>query len=167
MPIERFKKVLRERIARAAELTGGPFAPSGAGVAHHFGDVWRPIGGDPQFLFPAPFKQAATLTLYVSAERDGALTPRLYFNWGAGFSQDDSAGLAPARAALIRISFAGCPDLRRLRFDPLEGAAEFTFRWGADGQGEALAAEVEPELAALERARAPVLRTGACCWGYS
>jgi GT2 family glycosyltransferase len=158
MPIQRFKNVWRDRIARAAEFKGGPFEPSGAGVARRSGDLWRGVANDPQFLFPPPFKQVSALVLYVAAERDGALTPRLYFNWGAGFSQDDSAGFEPARAALIRLTFEDCPDLRRLRFDPLEGAAEFTFRWGADGEGEALAREVEPELSALEAARAPVLR---------
>jgi GT2 family glycosyltransferase len=158
MPIQRFKNVLRDRFARAAESRGGPFEASGAGVARRSGDVWRGTASDPQFLFPAPFKQVATLVLYVAAERDGALTPRVYFNWGGGFSQDDSVGLEPARAALIRLTFAGCPDLRRLRFDPLEGMGEFTFRWGADGDGDALARQVEMELAALEAARAPVLR---------
>jgi GT2 family glycosyltransferase len=158
MPIQRFKNVLRDRFARAGEFKGGPFEASGGGVARRSGDLWRGTAGDPQFLFPAPFKQIATLVLYAATERDGALTPRLYFNWGAGFAQDDSAGFAPARAALIRLTFEDCPDLRRLRFDPLEGSSEFTFRWGADGEGEALAREVEPELAALEAARAPVLR---------
>lgn len=158
MPIQRFKNVLRDRIARAAEFKGGPFEPSGAGVARRSADTWRATASDPQFLFPAPFKQVTTLALYVAAERDGALTPRLYFNWGTGFSQEDSVGFEPARAALINLSFEDCPDLRRLRFDPLEGMAEFTFRWGADGEGEALAREVEPELAALEALRAPILR---------
>jgi GT2 family glycosyltransferase len=158
MPIQRFKNVLRGRIARAAEFGGGPFGPVGAGVARRSGDVWRGTGGDPQFLFPAPFKQISTLVLYVTAERDGALTPRIYFNWGGGLSQDDSVGFEPVRAALISLTFEDCPDLRRLRFDPLESTAEFTFRWAADREGEALAREVEPELAALEARRAPILR---------
>ena len=157
MPIQRFKNVLRDRFARAAEFKGGPFEPTGFGVVRHSGDQWRATGGDPQFLFPAP-KQISSLVLYVAAERDGALTPRIYFNWGGGFSQDDSVGFAPARAALIRLSFEGCPDLRRLRFDPMEGVAEFSFRWAVDAEGEALARDVEPELAAFEAERAPILR---------
>src|SRR5947209_1788723 len=147
MPIQRFRNVLRARIARAAENRGGPFLPTGVGVARReTGDEWRALSNDPQFLFPTPPKEATSLVIYLSAERDGALTPRLYFNWGGGFSQADSFGCEPARAALIRLDVTGCPDLRRLRLDPLEGVAEFAFRWGLDGEGEALARAVEAEL---------------------
>ena len=158
MPIQRFKNVLRARIARAAEFKGGPFEPMGVGVARHAGDVYRAITNDPQFLFPTPPKEVSTLVLYLLGERDGALTPRVYFNWGGGFSQDDSDGCDGARAALIRLDLRGCRDLRRLRFDPLEAMAEFTFVWAVDAEGEALAREVEPELAAWEARRATVAR---------
>jgi GT2 family glycosyltransferase len=157
MPIQRFKRVLGARLARAAESKPGPFAPVGVHAARQSGDVWRTTAPDPQLLFPAPADIAA-LTLYLTAERDGALTPRLYFNWGGGFNDSDSLGLPAARAALIRLDFAACADLRRLRLDPHEGACDFTLRWGADAAGDALAREVEPELAALEARRAPILR---------
>ncbi len=153
MPIQRFKNVLRDRFARAAEFKGGPFEPTGFGVVRHSGDQWRATGGDPQFLFPAP-KQVSSLVLYVAAERDGALTPRIYFNWGGGFSQDDSVGFEPARAALIRLSFEGCPDLRRLRFDPHGGHGGVFVPLGGRRRRRGARAR--------RRARACGLRGGAC-----
>ncbi len=158
MPIQRFKNVLRARIARAAEFKGGPFEPTGVGLARHDGDVYRAMTSDPQFLFPTPPREVSTLVLYLLGERDGALTPRIYFNWGGGFSQDDSIGCESGRAALIRLDLRGCRDLRRLRFDPLEAMAEFTFRWAVNAEGEALAREVEPTLAAWEARRAATVR---------
>jgi len=157
MPIQRFKRVLRARLKRAAEFKANPFAPTAVNAARHTGDEWRPTAPDPQLLFPG-LAGAATLVIYLGGERDGALTPRLYFNWGGGFAESDSVGFDGARVALIRLHLAGCPDLRRLRLDPHEGMGDFVFRWGTDAEGEALAREVEPELAALEARRAPVLR---------
>ncbi|MDE3175658.1 MAG: glycosyltransferase family 2 protein [Pseudomonadota bacterium] len=145
-------------MTRAAEFKVGPFEPAGAGVAPLGGDAWRALSADPQFVFPAPPKGAKRLVLFLEAGRDGALTPRIYFSWGGGFSQDDSFGCEPARAALIRLDLDHCPDLRGLRLDPFEGAGEFTLRWGVDAEGEALARAVAPALAALEAKRAPVLR---------
>jgi GT2 family glycosyltransferase len=157
MPIQRFKRVLRARLTRAAELKPGPFGPTGVNATRHIGDDWRATAHDPQILFPAP-ADIASLVVYLTAERDGGLTPRIYFNWSGGFSESDSVGFEGVRAALIRLDFAGCPDLRRLRIDPHEGAADFTFRWATDAFGEALAREVEPELAAFGSRRAPILR---------
>jgi GT2 family glycosyltransferase len=158
MPIQRFKRVLHARLTRAAaELKAGPFGPAGVNAARHAGDEWRATAQDPQIVFPAPGDVAA-LVVYLKAERDGGLTPRVYFNWAGGFSEGDSVGFEGVRAALIRLDFARCGDLRRLRIDPHEGAADFTLRWGADAAGEALAREVEAELAAFEARRAPVLR---------
>ena len=158
MPIRRFKNALRARMSRAADLKIGPFAPSGVHLTRRYGDVWRATSSDPQLVFPAPPPEVATLVLYVRADNDRALTPRLYFDWGAGFFEDNSVGFAPTRAALIRVDLARCHDLRQLRLDPLEGLAEFAFQWAADADGEALAAAVAPELMALEARRAPTSR---------
>jgi hypothetical protein len=100
MPIRRFKNALRARISRAAEraadLRGGPFAPSGAHLVRREGDIWRATSNDPQFVFPPAPAEVGALTLYLRADHDRALTPRLYFDWGAGFWQDNSVGFGPA-----------------------------------------------------------------------
>ncbi len=157
MRIKRFRNALRARMLRAIEVKG-PFAPSGVNVTIRSGNVWRATMNDPQLIFPAPPPELSTLVLFARADNDRALTPRVYFDWGANFSQDESIGFGAARAALIRIVLDGCHDLQRLRFDPLEGVAEFEFRWAGDADGEALALAVAPEMAALAARRAPILR---------
>src|SRR4051794_4682596 len=99
MPIQQFKRVLRARLARAAELKPGPFGPSGVNAARQIGDEWRTTGSDPHILFPAPGDVAA-LVVFLKGERDGALTPRLVFNWSGGFSEHESVGFEGVRAAL-------------------------------------------------------------------
>lgn len=71
MPIQRFKNVLRARIARAAEFKGGPFEPTGVGLARHDGDVYRAMTSDPQFLFPTPPREVSTLSSTSSASATG------------------------------------------------------------------------------------------------
>ena len=106
---------------------------------------------------PPPPPDITTLVLFLAATgRD--VTPRLYLNWGGGFAQDESVGFDQARAALIRVRLGDFPDLREIRFDPFENMADVNFRWGVNGEGEALAAEVEPQLAEWEARRAAVVR---------
>ena len=154
-PIRSLQRVLRARWRRPPELR--PFEPRPSGAARLSGESWRATGGDPQLVFPAP-RDARSLTLYLAAPRDGGLVPRLYFDWGPGFHEPDSLGFAPIRAALIRVDFTDAAELRQVRLDPFEGHGDFVFRWGVDGQGEALARDVEPDLAALTAERAEVLR---------
>lgn len=158
MSIQRFKNVLRARMIRATEFKARPFAPTGVGVAPRGGNKWRAVNADPQFIFPTPPKGTKRLFVYLEAERDGVLTPRLYFNWDGGFSQENSFCCGSARAATIQLDFDHCHDLRRLRLDPCESASDFTFRWGVDAEGEALARAVEPALAAYAAQQALVVR---------
>ncbi len=152
---------------RAAEFKSGPFEPTGVDASSRGGDMWRATSGDPQFLFPAPPKGAKRLFIYLEAERDGVLTPRIYFSWGGGFSQEDSFGCGAARAALIRLDLDNCLDLRRLRLDPCECLTDFTFRWGLDAQGEALARAVEPALAVYAGLQAPIARADVCAADFA
>ncbi len=174
MAIRSFRQVLRSRVERAqrmvavadAPVVARPFAPAGVNLGRHSGHVWRATSDDPQILFPSPPPDLTTLVIFL-ADPDGTLSPRVYLNWGAGFAQDESIGFEQARAALIRIRLGDFPDLREIRLDPFENMADVTFRWGLNGEGEALADEVEPQLAEWEARRASVLRADIALADYA
>ena len=71
--------------------------------------------------------------------------PRLYFDWGRGFVQAESATLPSGRTLLLVLDPADCADLRALRFDPFEGEGEFELSFALGSAGETLAQRVEAD----------------------
>jgi GT2 family glycosyltransferase len=158
MALRRIKTFIGRRSKRAFQRLVTPFSPRPFHLVEENGFVWRTTGQDPQFVFPAPPRDAKLAFLFVG-ERDAALTPRLYLDWGDGFSEASSVHFGNVRAALIRFDCSNCPDLRSLRLDPHEGfSGSFVFRWGAGRKGEALAREAQTEFADWEARRAQALR---------
>ena len=113
------------------------------------GDRWRADGGDPQAVLPGPRE---SLTLFARTQRPGGLTPRLYFDWGRGFVQAESAALPFGKAGLFTLDPAGCADLRALRFDPFEGEGEFELSFALGREGEEIAQRIEAEGPLVQRA---------------
>ena len=157
MPIRRFSNRVFTRLWRQAARNSSAFGLTATAVKRVKGDIWNSTSRDPQFLFPAPHG-VTSITFFVACERFGALSPRFYFDWGKGLNESETIGFTAGRAALIRLNLEGCEELVRLRFDPCEEKAVFTFRWGANADGDALSKEVEAVLAALEEENASVLR---------
>ena len=121
--LAKLPRYLRARWRRA------PSRPQILGATRLEGDLWRAQGRDPQAVFPGP---RAPLTLFARTRRPAGLTPRLYFDWGRGFRQADSAPLPGGARLLFVFDPAGCPDLRALRFDPFEGEGDFELTFGPD-----------------------------------
>ena len=72
--------------------------------------------------------------------RARALSPRVYFDWGLGFSQAESAGFDVGDDALFVFDFAG-RRLCALRLDPFARIGEVEMRYGFAAEGEALLRE--------------------------
>lgn len=116
-------------------------------------DQFRSLNADPQILFTLKTFGQEPLWIGLLAQHDNVLTPRLYCDWGHGFTEDASFGYSPARAAELYIDFTHCPDLRAFRLDPLEGQAEFVFQYTRQPP-----LPWEAPFKSLEAARAPLLR---------
>jgi GT2 family glycosyltransferase len=149
MPITFLRQIWRKRPAfwRRRRLR----TPQIHGAKRLDREGWRATAGDPQILLP---RTAQPLTLILRTQRAGGLTPRLYFDWGMGFSQAEGAALPSGASALLAFDFAQCADLRALRLDPFEGPGDFALQFESGAKAATLAREVEAAWAADPPARA-------------
>ncbi len=142
--LARLPKIWRARFLRR------PTRPQIHGATRLEGDRWRADDRDPQAVFP---QSRESLTLFARTQRPGGLTPRLYFDWGRGFVQVESAALPSGESLLLVLDPADCADLRALRFDPFEGEGEFELCFARGREGEALARRIEAEGPPIRKAR--------------
>ena len=119
---------------------------SGVGFRARGGEVWTSTSSDPHFRFRNLGAAIGSLAVYIEAPRGETLTPRLYFDWGDGFSEEDGVGFDACGAALLQVRFGGVRGLRALRLDPFERMGDVTLRYALDGAGDALAATIAPAL---------------------
>ncbi len=91
------------------------------------GNLWESIDADPQFLFPAPWRRPSILTLILEGG-DDFIEPKLYFDWGDGFHEFESVTFGSMQTAVICLHFGDTRGLRKIRLDPAERRATFSFR---------------------------------------
>lgn len=92
--------------------------------------VWESVGGDPQFLIDsrAPLLSGIyRITMSVYGQHDRLVRPRLYFDYGNGFSEHESVELdaRPAAGGRVAAIFFISRPCRTIRFDPSVEAGFF------------------------------------------
>ncbi len=141
------------------------------GLERLTGERWRASDDDPQFIFVSPRNP---LVVHVRSQE---VSPQVYFDSGAGFSQAQSARFEACDDVLFVFDFAGSGQLCALRLDPFARPGEVDLGFASGAQGEALAREVEAAGAARvvrvrvrdhlrgakQRARAPQEHFAAAC----
>ncbi len=86
--------------------------------------TWEAQDDDPHLSFRLP-RWAPRHVVLVADGLDRALEPSLYFDTGAGFSEDERIGFPRTGRLVVQLDLARMPELRAFRFDPLEGPGRF------------------------------------------